>query len=41
MGVAHELPKAAKEHATEFNWNPNYIMTFELKWLLSHVYGFK
>ena len=39
MGVAHELPKAAKEHATE--WNPNYIMTFELKWLLSHVYGFK
>ena len=38
---AHEPPKAAKEHATEYHHNPNYIITFELSWLLSHVYGFK
>ena len=38
---AHEPPKAAKEHATECNHNPNYVITFELNWLLSRVYGFK
>ena len=38
---AHEPPKAAKEHATEFHQNPNYVITFELNWLLSCVYGFK
>ena len=31
----HEPPKA---HTTECHHNPNYIITFELNWLLSHVY---
>ena len=31
---AHELPKEAKERATEFLHNPNYIITFQLSWLL-------
>ena len=35
---AHEPPKAAKEHATECHHNPNYIITFELDWLLSCEY---
>ena len=26
-----------KKHATEFHQNPNYVMTFELKWLLSYM----
>ena len=25
---AHELPKAAKEHAPECHHNPNYVITF-------------
>ena len=35
---AHEPPK---EHATECHHNPNYVITFELNWLLSRIYGFK
>ena len=34
LSGAHELPKVAKEHATEFHQNPNYEITFELNWLL-------
>ena len=26
---AHELPKAAKEHATRFHDNPNYFIHFQ------------
>ena len=38
---AHEPPKAAKEHATECHHNPNYVITFELNWLLSRVVWFQ
>jgi len=35
---AHEPPK---EHAIECHHNPNYVITFELNWLLLCVHGFK
>jgi len=36
LSGAHE----AKEHATGYHHNPNYVITFELNWLLSCIYGF-
>ena len=38
---ALEPPKVVKEHTTEFHQNPTYIITLELNWLFSCVYGFK
>jgi len=38
---AHEPPKVAKEHATEFLQNPNYVITFKLNLLLLRVHDFK
>ena len=39
--VAPGAHEPLKEHATECHHNPNYVITFELNWLLSRIYGFK